>query len=109
MLGLFLIYYLGKSFYTLAEEYEKSRWGYAVLGVVSYYGGTMIAGILLFIVVEGFSDGNVEDISDIVLNIIALPFGILGAYLMYKFLEKRFKGETVSIISDSTILDDEML
>jgi hypothetical protein len=109
MLGLFLIYYLGKSFYTLAEGYEKSRWGYAVLGVVSYYAGTMIAAILAMILIELFYTGGIEAFNELLLNVIALPFGILSAYLMYKFLEKRFKGETVSVISDSTILDDEML
>lgn len=109
MLGLFLIYFLGKSFYTLAKEYGQKTWKYAILGVVSYYAGTFIAGIFLVILIELFYAGGIETFNEYLLNFIALPFGILSAFLMYKFLEKRLKGETPRKLSDSTILDDEML
>ena len=34
MLGLVLLYWIGKYFYKLAEEYDKSKWGFAILGLV---------------------------------------------------------------------------
>ena len=34
MLGLLLIYFIGKYFYDLAAEFEKNKWLYAILGVV---------------------------------------------------------------------------
>jgi hypothetical protein len=49
MLGLFLLYFIGKSFYELAHEYDKSRWGFAIAGVVAYYFGTFVAGILFYL------------------------------------------------------------
>ena len=39
MVGLILIYFTGKAFANLAEEYNKGKWLYGFLGVFSYYGG----------------------------------------------------------------------
>ena len=46
MLGFILLYWIGKYFYKLAEKYQKSEWGYALLGIGSYYGGILLAGFL---------------------------------------------------------------
>jgi hypothetical protein len=35
MLGLILIYFVGKAFYDLAGLHGKSQWGFAILGIVS--------------------------------------------------------------------------
>ena len=37
MLGLLLIYWIGKKYYELATEHNRSPWGYAILGVFVYY------------------------------------------------------------------------
>ena len=109
MLGLFLIYYLGKSFYTLAQKHEKKPWGYAVLGVVSYYAGSIIGGVLLAIPIELFAEGGIEEFNNFLLGLLGVPFGLLGAYLTYKLLEKRFKGETITTIGRPDILDDDLM
>ena len=110
MLGLVLIYFLGKSFYQLAQQYDKSPWGYAVLGVISYYAGTFIAGILLVILMEINSAGSIDDTNEFVLGLVALPFGLLCAWGLYKFLENRFEGN-VSVHNNinSDILDEDMI
>ena len=47
MLGLILIYFIGKRFQDLAKTYDNHKWGFAIAGVATYYIGTFIAGILI--------------------------------------------------------------
>lgn len=91
MLGLLLIYWIGKYFYNLAEEYEKSQWGYAILGVVVYYGGTFFFGFVVGMIVEMVSPGFIEGFNETMLGILMIPFGILSAYLLYKYFEKTWE------------------
>ena len=47
MLGLLLLYWIGKYFYKLAEAYDKSKWGFTILGIVVYYAGIVVLGLIL--------------------------------------------------------------
>ncbi|NER16726.1 hypothetical protein [Spongiivirga citrea] len=93
MLGLILIYFIGKRFYTLAEEFNKHKWGFAILGVVSYYIGTFIGGILIGILGMIFMwDFVLEETNNFALGLVALPFGIalcIGLYYLLQYLWKR--------------------
>lgn len=111
MLGLVLIYFLGKYFYDLADEYDKNKWGFAILGVVSYYVGSFISAFLIVIVLEVSSPGAVDTINEHLLGLMAVPFGLLAAWILYKVLEKRFRNEYEAIKSNpnSDILDDDFL
>ena len=95
MLGLILIYWLGKYFYKLAEEYDKSKWGFAVLGVVSYYLITFGFAITVVIIAEIVSPGYIDTFSDRALDLISMPFGLLAIYLLYQYLLKTWKKEDV--------------
>ena len=91
MLGLILLYQIGKYFYKLAEEYNKSPWGFAVLGIVVYYAGILVCGFILGIVAEITAPGSLDNFNEVLLGILLLPFGILSCYLLYKYLEKTWK------------------
>ncbi|TMM57146.1 hypothetical protein FEE95_11685 [Maribacter algarum] len=91
MLGLLLLYWIGKYFYKLAEEYDKSQWGYAILGIISYYGGTIFFGIIIGILSEIVAPGSIDTVNETVLGLIMLPFGVLTCYLLYKYFEKTWK------------------
>ena len=95
MLGILLIYFIGKYFYTLAGKYGKNQWGYAILGIASYYLGTMILGIILAIGFEIWSTTSIDEINDVVLNFIALPFGLISCYIAYKLLENHWKKNVI--------------
>lgn len=96
MLGILLIYFIGKHFYKMAETYNKNKWLFAILGVVTYYVGTFIGGIVLAILDEIFVLGINWD-SNLILGLMALPFGIALDYLFYKILEKKWKKEFVPV------------
>lgn len=91
MLGLVLLYWIGKYFYKLAEEYDKNKWGFAILGVVVYYSGIILFSVIIGILAEIFSPGILDTFNDSLFGILMLPFGILSCYLLYKYLEKTWE------------------
>ncbi|KAB1066551.1 hypothetical protein F6U93_14125 [Tamlana haliotis] len=91
MLGLILLYWIGKYFKELAEAYNKSKWGFAILGILSYYSGIVLFSFIIGLLFELFSPGSIEGVNDTLLGILMLPFGILSCYLLYKFLENKWK------------------
>ena len=91
MLGILLLYWIGKYFYKLAEAYDKSKWGFTILGIVVYYAGIVVLGLILGIVLEIFAPGYFDTMNDIALNLMALPLGLLSSYVLYKYLEKTWK------------------
>jgi hypothetical protein len=95
MLGLVLLYWIGKYFYKLAEDYDKSKWGFAILGIVVYYAVSIVFVTIIMLIFPKFSDSS----NDLIMSLIALPFGLLACYLFYYFLEKSWK--------DSKILDKD--
>lgn len=99
MLGLILIYWIGKYYYELADEYGKSKWGYAIIGVVAYYFGTFVAGILIAIIAPTF----ISTASTIGISLIALPLGLLATYGLFTFFKKNFKKNNINSIDE---LDD---
>lgn len=106
MLGLFFIYFIGKAFYTLSEEFGKSKWLYAILGVLSYYTGTFIGGIIVGIVYH-LQGGDIETISEAIFTVVGLVIGGLTCWGFYAFL--KHKWNRTPILEDNSILDDEFL
>ena len=90
MLGILLIYFIGKHFYDLAIKFNKSKWGFAILGVISYYAGTFIGGIIIVLIYEYGMSKSIDTMNDFVLSLIALPFGILACWLFHYLLKNTW-------------------
>lgn len=109
MLGLVLIYFIGKEFYNLARKFGKSEWLFAVLGVISYYLGTFIGRIVLYIGLDVLGGEPIEEIDNLIINLLAFPFGVFICWLFYYLLKNNWtKSKTVKI-TESDILDDTMI
>ena len=93
MLGLIILYYIGKQFYELAENYDKSKWGFAILGVITYYVGALVFGAALGLILYTLGSNWLETANSFVLGLIELPIGGLSCYLLYYLLEKTWKKE----------------
>ena len=91
MLGLLLIYFIGKYFFDLAVKHEKSKWGFAILGVVTYYAGTFVAGVIIAVLMEQNKPGSIDEMNDLVLGIISLPFGVAASSALYFILKKNWQ------------------
>lgn len=105
MIGLFLLYFIGKAYYDLAGLHNKGQWLYAILGIVSYYASAFIGGILIGIFAEIFMTGSLDDTSDIVWGLIALPFGILGCWGFYRILKSRWENSPKFSVHSDDVLD----
>lgn len=107
MLGILLIYFIGKAFYDLAQEHNKNKWVFAILGVVSYYGGTIIAGVSFALLAElGVTDFFIE-LPEFGLSLLAIPFGILTCWAFYKILSSNWSNQSRENVNDA--LDGELI
>lgn len=104
MLGLILIYFIGKAFYDLAGNYGKHQWGFAILGVVTYYAGTFVGGFLLGL----FAIDFVMNSNDLVVGLIALPIGLAFCLTLYLILKNTWKKSVPGSKSTEDILDAEL-
>lgn len=90
MLGILFIYFIGKYFYELAKTYQKNKWLFAILGVVSYYVGSVVLLIpALFLTAIMFPE-FVDNLSERDYGFLAIPFGIATCYLLYYILKKQW-------------------
>ena len=103
MLGLLLIYFIGKYFYDLAKSFNKNKWLFAILGVICYYFGTFVFGVLIAIIDDLFSLYFLASINDVVLGLIALPFGVLSCVAFYFILKKVWQKKK---LVNPTVIDD---
>ncbi len=106
MLDLIIIFFLGRSFYQLAQEHDKNPWPYAILAGVIYYATAFCTGIGLALV------SGVESIDStfftIMAVLLALIFALLMCALTYRLLENRWKKAPKPPLGGN-ILDDEMI
>ncbi len=87
MLGILLIYFIGKNFHSLAGEHGKNQWAFAILGVATYYACTFSFGILLVFTLAFYNLEALDEMNDIVLGLMAVPVGLLGCVGLYYILK----------------------
>jgi hypothetical protein len=111
MIGLLvvglLLYLIGRPFYELAHEHNKSRWGFAILGVASYYAGTAVAGLFLGMIIGLGYLQSLADFSDMAIGFLTLPIGLLTCWGAYRLLksnwEKSQKPENTDTLDEDLI------
>lgn len=106
MIGLIILFWAGKTFYQLAHEFDKNRWAFAILGVVTYYGGTILAGVVIGVLFELNSPGYINETNEKWVGYLTIPFGMLTCWLTYLFLKKRWS--TPNDIDSGTTLDADL-
>jgi hypothetical protein len=104
MIGLILLYFAGKQFYELAKKHGKHKWGYALLGVASYYIGLFVGAFVIAYLYEMNSPGSIDEGNEMLIGLAGVPVGILTCVLLYKFLAKRLRNEVV--VTSDDLLDD---
>lgn len=99
MLGIILLFFIGKYYYELAQDFYKHRWLFAILGIVIYYAGTAIGGVILGVADE-LLGLNINWDNTFSMSLIALPFGLLTAFLGYYLLKRQWKKSEVVMSKD---------
>lgn len=83
---------LGWPFYNLAKKYQKNKWIWSILGVLSFYITQFIAVMIWFLcyylqLIPNFNP------SDIYITLAMVLISILGEVLFYQILRKRWKNQ----------------
>jgi len=74
-----VIFFIWTGFYRLAQNNNKVKWLFGLLGVITFFIGVNIG-----IVTENF-------LGDFILSgLIRLPFGLLASFGLYKFLKTKW-------------------
>lgn len=97
MFGFVLIYWVGKYFYKLAEEYKENKWLYAILGIAIYFGSQLLTGVFLGLLDIMFG-WNIDWEGNVAINLLGLPIGIGFSYLFYILLERKWKKDKIEVI-----------
>jgi len=96
MLGILLIYFIGKRFYDLAAEFNQNKWLFAILSIVVYYAAGLLFGILLG-VLDLFFEWNIDWDNNFGINLLGIPIGLLADWALYVVLENRWKKKVVLV------------
>lgn len=93
MVGLLLIYYLGKKIYDLADGYNKNQWQHAILGVVIYYAGTILGGVIIGLILVFSSGQEIDETNEMLWGLLGIPFGVGAWYGFLSYLRKKWERE----------------
>ncbi|MCF7561368.1 hypothetical protein L3X39_12035 [Sabulilitoribacter multivorans] len=97
MLGLLLIYFIGKRFYDLSVEFNQNKWLFAILGVIVYYAAGFIFGIIVAILDVYVFDWGIDWENSFGVNLLGLPVGLLTVWGLYILLQNKWKKSVVLI------------
>ncbi len=106
MLGLIFIYFIGRAFYNLSEEHDKNNWLYAITGVLSYYGGSFVGGIISYLAYDMISYNDYTSVNEALLTVLGVLFGLLVCWGYYYFLKRNWENKVFE--SDDSILDEDL-
>ncbi len=108
MLGLILIYWIGKTFYKLAGQHDRSEWGYAILGIAAYYGGQIVFAVLAVLSLS-LDESDLEGGGELAISLIAIVVGALICWGLYKYLEKQWTKPALPDPAFDDVLDSDFL
>jgi hypothetical protein len=104
MLGLILIYFIGRSFYRLADYYNRSKWGFAILGIAVYYASQLIYAFLLGFAI-GSTRSGVDQGNIFMIALLAVALGGFTTWALHAGLKSNW-GKKGAREEKSDLLDD---
>jgi len=107
LIYLGLLYFIGRAYHNLALRFDKKGWLYVVLGIACFFFGFFGGAVLIVIVYEVGLDTSIDDVNEILLDILCLPFGIGLCWGFYKLLE--YNWSKPKNISSDDVLDSNLL
>lgn len=103
MLGLLLLYWIGKKYSALAKQYARKPVGPVIGGIVVYY-------LFFFVSVSIFDAINANKNYDLSMNLLAtlvsMPVGLLATWGLYKYLEKKWSNVP---FEENDLLDEDLI
>ena len=104
LLGLLIIYFIGKWFYKLAEKHQQNKWLYAILGVVVYYAMTILGGLVVFLILMTAGIDERFEAPNIIAGLSGIPIGLLSMWGFHVILRKNWEANPKN--AQSELLDN---
>jgi hypothetical protein len=98
MLGLLLIYFIGKQFYVLAEKFKQNKWLFAILSVVVYYAAGLMLGVIIGVLAI-LLEWEIDWDNNFGINLLGIPVGLLACWGFYYLLKTRWE-KSVVVVKD---------
>lgn len=92
MLGLILIFFIGKAFFSLAKTHNRNKWLFAVLGVIVYYGMSFIGATAIVLIAVAVGNEGILNYPDALIGIMGVPIGLLAVWGFHYLLRKNWEG-----------------
>lgn len=92
MIEIAIVVLMGRYYYKLAEKFDKNKWLYTILGIVTFYGTILLTGFVY--AVYFFSQNpyaSEEDLNTLMITFIGIVIGGFTSYLLYFLLERNWK------------------
>lgn len=89
MLDIIIILAIGNFFFRLSREYDKNVWLFAILGIISYYAGTLLAGFVIGLLIVR-NELEVNEGNYILYGMASIPFGVICCVVCYFLLKKNW-------------------
>ena len=102
MLGILLLFWIGRSFYKFAKDNGLNHILWVIISIASYYTAQFLVGIVI-----AFIDPSLLDNYGAIM-LIGLISGFSGVGIAYLSMKNAAKNK-VSSTSDSDILDEDLL
>lgn len=99
MLGILLLYFIGKRFYELAGTFGKNKWLYAILSIVVYYSAAALLIVVVMFLDLIIFQWDIDWEATWGWGYISIPFGLLGVWVFYILL-KRYWEKPIVLIKD---------
>ena len=107
MLGILVIYWVGKQYYELAFRYNKSKWFWTILAIIIYFSSQFLFGLILaFLFPAMFVD--LDTGKSFFINVMGVLFGLLAWYIVLKILESAWEKQSYSIIANGETIIDQI-
>lgn len=105
MLGLLPLYFIGKYYYELAHSYNRSRWGYAFLGVGVTLASQIVLGFIIGVIAVGTDNYSLLE-NELLINLSAIAFSILTATVVYRILKSNWEKKPKTDQGREDLLDN---
>lgn len=90
MIGILLLFFIGKAFYELAKKHNRNKWIFAILGIGAYYLGVTLGGFLLGMIAVLFEWEAVFEIPEFALGLLLMPVGLFAVWILHYALKKNW-------------------
>lgn len=93
MLDIILIVVCGKYFKELAENHDKNKWLYTILGIVSFYAVYILTAFFYGVFYALMYPESIDQINAFYVSILAYVVGGVGAGVLYYLLYRSWSKE----------------